>query len=83
MKVIIETMAAQAPVRAFLSDASPEDVDKFYEAEMPKLGYKAAMQMPGEMGMVINLYMKGEQSVMIQIFQDADSGKTLVVLQMP
>lgn len=83
VKVIIETMAAQAPVRAFLSDASPEDVDKFYEAEMPKLGYKAAMQMPGEMGMVINLYMKGEQSVMIQIFQDADSGKTLVVLQMP
>ena len=82
-KFLVETMAAQAPVRAFLSKASPEDVDKFYEAEMPKLGYRSAMQQAGELGIAINLFMKGDQSVMIQINQDPESGKTLVTMQMP
>lgn len=80
-KFMAEAMAAQAPVRAFLSDASPEDVDAFYDAEMPKLGYQAAMQQAGELGMMINLFQKGDQSLLIQIFEDSGSGKTLVLLQ--
>lgn len=82
-QLMVQTMAAQAPVRAFLSDASPADVDKFYETKMQQLGYQAVTQMEGELGIAINMFMKGDQSVMIQIYQDPDSGKTLVVLQMP
>ena len=82
-QLIVQTMAAQGPVRAFLSDASPEDVDKFYETKMQQLGYQSVTQMKGELGIAINMFMKGEQSVMIQIHQDPDSGKTLVILQMP
>ncbi len=82
-QLMVQTMAAQAPVRAFLSDASPADVDKFYETKMQQLGYQSVMQTEGELGIVINMFTKGEQSVMIQIHQDAGSGKTLVIMQMP
>lgn len=83
LRFIVETMAAQAPVRAFLSDASPEEVDQFYETELPKLGYQPVMQMAGEMGIAINMFKKGDQSVMIRINQDPDTGKTLVTMQIP
>lgn len=82
-KLVVEMLEAQGPGRAFLSDASPEEVSDFYKAQMPMLGYKPVMPMPGEMGIAISMYEKGEQSVLIHIAADSETGKTLVMIQMP
>ncbi|MGQ9490857.1 MAG: hypothetical protein ACUVS6_09120 [Anaerolineae bacterium] len=82
-KLIVEMMATQAPVRAFLSDASLEEIRAFYQDELPKRGYQSFMEMPGEAGMVMSMYQKGEQMVIVQVAQDNETGKRLVILQAP
>lgn len=82
-RFIVEMMATQAPVRAFLSDASTEEIRAFYQAELPKRGYQSFMEMPGEAGTVMSMYQKGEQMVIVQVAQDNETGKRLVILQAP
>lgn len=82
-RFIVEMMAAGTPARVFLSDASVEEISAFYKVEMPKRGYQAGMQMPGEMGMAFSIYQKGDQIVMIRVGEDGESGKRVVILQMP
>lgn len=82
-RFVVEMMAAGMPARVFLSDASLEEISAFYKVEMPKRGYQAGMQMPGEMGMALSMYQKGDQIVIIRAGEDSESGKRVVILQMP
>ncbi len=82
-RFVVEMMAAGLPARVFLSDATVEEINAFYKTEMPKRGYQAGMQMPGEMGMAFSMYQKGDQIVMIRVGEDNESGKRVVILQIP
>ncbi len=79
IRLVVVAMAEQGPVRAFLSDASVDEITAFYKAELPKLGYQSVMQMPGGS----SVYQKGDQMILIQIGEDPQAGKTYVIIQMP
>ncbi len=82
-RFVVQIIAAQGPVRVFLSEATVEEISAFYKVEMPKLGYQAGLQMPGEAGLVFSMYQKGDQIVIIQVGEDSASRKRIVILQMP
>lgn len=82
-RFMVQMMAAGIPVRVLLSDATVEEINAFYKTEMPKQGYQAGMQMPGEMGMAFSMYQKGDRIVIIRVGEDSESGKRIVILQMP
>jgi len=83
VKFIAQMLAAENPIRLFLSDASIEEIKVFYNQEMPKRGYRLIIEMPGGDKMFVSSYKKGDQTAVIQIGEDADSGRRFVIIYMP
>lgn len=81
IKVLMETTAAGAATRIFVSDAGQEEVREFYATVLARMKWELVMDQPGQVS--ISYFENGAYSLMIQVQADPASGQTVVVLQVP